>query len=75
MKIVENLFFYKNIMVNSSFIEKNIGCRDTLVLPNRGNSSVYLQHMLLKITKTILKFTFIPSIMPIVFASLNISNC
>ena len=30
---------------------------------------MYLQHMLLKIRKTILKFTFIPSIMYIVFAS------
>ena len=30
---------------------------------------MYPQHMLLKIRKTILKFTFIPRIMPLVFAS------
>ena len=42
---------------------------DTLELPHRGNSIVYLQHMLLKIRKTILKFTVIPSIMSLVFAS------
>ena len=30
---------------------------------------MYLQHMLMKIRKTILKFTFKPSIMSIVFAS------
>ena len=30
---------------------------------------MHLQHMILKIRKTILEFTFIPSIMSIVFAS------
>ena len=30
---------------------------------------MYLQHMLMKIRRTILKFTFIPSTMSIVFAS------
>ena len=42
---------------------------DTLELPHRGNSHVYLQHMLQKIRKAILKFTFIPRIMSLVFAS------
>ena len=43
----------KKLMGKKSFIEK------TYVVGNRGNSNVYLQHMLLKIRKkTIWKFTF-----------------
>ena len=41
---------------------------ENLFLKSIENTYVYLQHMLLKIRKTILKFTFIPSIMSIVFA-------
>ena len=37
-------------MVKNSFIEKTC-CGHTLELPHRGNSNVYLQHMLLKIRK------------------------
>ena len=44
--------------MKTSFIE-DICCRYTLELPHRGNSNVYLQHMLLKIRKkTIWKFIF-----------------
>ena len=60
-------------MVNSSFIEKTyvVGTHWNCFIepPHRGNSNVSLHHMLLKIRKTILEFTFIPSIMLIVFAS------
>ena len=55
MKVVENLF-KKKLMVKNSFIEKTnvVGTHW-----NRGNSDVYLRHMLLKIRKkTIWKFTF-----------------
>ena len=56
-------FFLKKLMVINSFIEKkkhkktHICCRNTLELPLLGNSNVYQQHMLMKIKKTILKFT------------------
>ena len=53
MKVVENLFLKKKLMVKKSFIEK------TNVVGTHWNSNVYLQHMLLKIRKkTIWKFTF-----------------
>ena len=44
-------------MVKNSFIEKTC-CRYTLELPHGGNSNVYLQHMLMKIRKTIRKYTY-----------------
>ena len=68
MEKVENLFYKSKLIVNSSFIEK------TYVVGTHWNCLTEaiprcIYNILLKIRKTILKFTFIPSIMSIVFAS------
>ena len=58
--VVKNLFL-KKLVVKNLLIEKNICCRYTLGLPHRGNSNVYLQHMLQN------SYLHFPSIMSIVF--------
>ena len=50
---------FKNACGEKLIYWKDIGCRYTLELPLWGNFNVYLQHMLLKIKKTIWKFTLI----------------
>ena len=57
MKVVENLF--KKAYGKKVIYSRHMLYVYTLELPHRGNSNVYLQHMLLKIRKkTIWKFTF-----------------
>ena len=50
---------------------KDMCCRYTLKLPHRGNSNMYLQHMLLKIRKKNIWHIHFLSIMSIVFTSLK----
>ena len=69
MKVVENLF--KKLMVKNLFFEKTYCCRYTLELTRRGNSNVYIQHMLLKIRKK----TIIQVSCPLSSPLLNIPNC
>ena len=57
MTVVENLF--KKAYGEKLIYWKNICYRYTFELPHRGNSNVYLQHMLMQIRKkTAWKFTF-----------------
>ena len=53
----------------------DICCRCTLELPQWGNSNVYLQHMLLKLRKPILKCTRKQVSCPLSLPLLNFPNC
>ena len=56
MNVVDNLL--KKAYGEKLIYCKDMCCRYTFELPHRGNSNVYLHHMLLKIRKkTIWKFT------------------
>ena len=73
MKVVENLFLKKKLMVKNSFIKK------TYVVGTHWNCNVYLQHMLPKTRKeTVWKFTFSKYHVHCLYLfnkCLNIPNC
>ena len=62
--------FKNKLMEKIAFIEKTC-CSYTLALPHRGNSNVYLQHML---QEQLCEHLHLPSVISIVFASFKPFN-
>ena len=74
----KNSFIEKTYVVGTHWncLYKDICCRYTLKLPHRGNSNVYLQHMLLKIRKKIILEIYIFQVScPLSLHILSIQNC
>ena len=69
MKAVEN-YFKKKLMVKNSFIEETY-----VVGTHRGNSNVYLQHMLLKLRKKTFVIYIFQVSCTLSLPLLNIQNC